>query len=184
MSPVSRFWHAVTRLTSWLTLSPIAEFGLQPFQNPLVVNQDIPDLHIHGSQQTSVLNDDSPVFRPPAANPKDHDFVCDYSGMKGWFPCSIPEDRECWLRNKDGREFNIHTDYEKLFPSGITRNFVLDITEGSYNADGQMFDSAKLFNESYPGPWIEACWGDVSPIYRNEELKLLIPSDPQYQSHK
>jgi hypothetical protein len=84
--------------------------------------------------------------------------------MQGWLPCSIPENRECWLRNKNGREFNIHTDYEKLAPVGITRHYSLNITEGSINADGQPFTKAKLFNESYPGPWLEACWGDVSAM--------------------
>ncbi|KAF4983400.1 hypothetical protein FZEAL_1129 [Fusarium zealandicum] len=113
---------------------------------------------------TNALDGDHPVFRPPAANPDDHEFVCDYSSMEGWFPCSISENRECWLRHRDGSEFNIHTNYEKFAPVGITRNYTLNVTETSYNADGQPFPDAKLFNDQYPGPWLEACWGDTLNI--------------------
>jgi hypothetical protein len=144
--------HAFASLLTWLSMSPVAEFGFHSSQHPLG------PLVIH----THEPNDDNGVFRPPAADPSDHDFVCDYRAMEGWFPCSIPENRECWLRNKDGHEFNIHTNYEKLAPVGITRNYTLNITEGSINADGQPFTDAKLFNKQYPGPWLEACWGDVS----------------------
>ncbi|CAM1509014.1 Fc.00g027530.m01.CDS01 [Cosmosporella sp. VM-42] len=84
--------------------------------------------------------------------------------MEGWYPCSIPENRECWLRNRDGGEFNIHTDYEKFAPVGITRHYTLVAGEGSWNADGQNFPDAKTFNHSHPGPWLEACWGDTLNI--------------------
>jgi hypothetical protein len=154
MTLISRFKHAFAGLFTWLSMSPVAEFGFHPSQHPL--GALITDTHVPSG--------DSPVFRPPAPNPDDPDFVCDYSAMQGWLPCSIPENRECWLRNKNGREFNIHTDYEKLAPVGITRHYSLNITEGSINADGQPFTKAKLFNESYPGPWLEACWGDVSAM--------------------
>jgi hypothetical protein len=154
MTPISRFTHTLAGLFAWLTMSPVAEFGDHPSQYPLGA------LVTH----THKPNSDQPIFRPPAANPNDHDFVCDYSAVQGWHPCSDPENRECWLRNNDGREFNIHTNYEKLAPVGITRHYTLNVTEGSINADGQPFTEAKLFNESYPGPWLEACWGDVSAV--------------------
>lgn len=149
---VTRFQHALTGFLSWLTMSPTAGFGPQSAQHPLGVSTPI----VHA------LSSGAPVFRPPAANPGDPDFVCDYSAMKGWFPCSNSENRECWLRDRDGQEFNLHTDYEKFAPVGVTRHYVLHVTEGSINADGQPFDNAKLFNGVYPGPWLEACWGDVS----------------------
>lgn len=147
MTLIGRFWHAVVDLTTWLTMSPVAEFGFHPSQHPL-----------------GLLPGNPPVFRPPAGNPHDHDFKCDYSQMKGWHPCSIAENRECWLRNKDGREYNIHTDYERFAPRGITRHYTLNVTESSYNADGLPFLDAKLFNKTYPGPWLEACWGDTLKI--------------------
>ena len=154
MTLINRFKQAFAGLFAWLSMSPVAEFSFHPSQHPLGA------LVTHNHK----TNDGYPIFRPPAANPDDHDFVCDYSAMKGWPPCSIPENRECWLRNKDGREFNIHTNYEKLVPVGITRHYTLNVTEGSINADGQPFTTAKLFNQLYPGPWLEACWGDVSAI--------------------
>ncbi|KAF7556546.1 hypothetical protein G7Z17_g1344 [Cylindrodendrum hubeiense] len=135
-------------------MSPVAEYGYPPSQHPL----GVPVTHTHE------YDDNPPIFRPPAANPNDHDFVCDYSAMEGWFPCSTPENRECWLRNKDGRELNIHTNYENIAPVGITRHYVLNLTNGTFNADGQPFTEAKLFNETYPGPWLEACWGDTLNI--------------------
>ncbi|KAJ4192983.1 hypothetical protein NW767_010513 [Fusarium falciforme] len=156
MSLFARFWHAVVGLFTWLTMSPVSEYGFHhPAQRPL----GAPPTHSHEPDHGHY-----PIFRPPAANPGDHDFVCDYSAMEGWFPCSIPENRECWLRNKDGQEFNIHTNYEKFAPVGITRHYTLNITDGTFNADGQPFKTAKLFNESYPGPWLEACWGDTLNI--------------------
>lgn len=158
MTLIGRFWHAVVDLTTWLTMSPVAEFGLHPSQHPL-----------------GLLPGDPPVFRPPAGNPSDHDFKCDYSRMRGWHPCSIPENRECWLRHKDGREYNIHTDYENFAPRGITRYYTLNVTESSYNADGLPFPDAKLFNKTYPGPWLEACWGDVSATSGNHAIPANLP---------
>ncbi|KAH6884120.1 multicopper oxidase-domain-containing protein [Thelonectria olida] len=153
MTLLGRFWHAVVDLTTWLTLSPV-----HPWQHPL--GEPI----THGIDQTTRPHGDYPVFRPPAGNPGDHDFKCEYPEMEGWEQCSISENRECWLRNKDGQEFNIHTNYEKFAPKGITRHYTLNVTESSFNADGQPFTDAKLFNETYPGPWLEACWGDTLNI--------------------
>lgn len=80
--------------------------------------------------------------------------------MPGWYECSTPENRECWLRHPDGREYNIHTDYENDAPIGVDRNYTLVVNDGWVNADGLNFTVAKLFNNTFPGPWIQACWGD------------------------
>ncbi|KAF4341171.1 laccase-like multicopper oxidase [Fusarium beomiforme] len=127
-----------------------------PYQHPLRPNR--PVTHIEDPAP------DFPIFKPPPGEPGDHEFLCEYPEMEGFVQCSIPENRECWLRHPDGREFNIHTDYEKFAPKGIVRNYTLNITESSWNADGQDFTEAKLFNEQYPGPWLEACWGDTFNI--------------------
>jgi hypothetical protein len=153
MTLISRFEQALAGLLAWLSLSSVPDFGSYQSQHPLGA------LVPHPHEQ----NGNTPIFRPPAANPNDHDFVCDYSAMHEWIPCSTTENRECWIRNqKDGREFNIHTNYEKFAPVGVTRHYTLNITNGTINADGQPFPEAKMFNQSYPGPWLEACWGDVS----------------------
>ena len=164
MTLISRFWHAVVEVAAWLTLSPVPDWRSHSSQIPL--HRDRPNSH-QGGYQSSPGYDDNPlplppIFKPPTTSPTDdHDFQCNYTAMEGWFPCSISEDRECWLRNRDGGEFNIHTNYEKFAPVGITRHYTLVVTEDSWNADGQDFPNAKLFNNSYPGPWLEACWGDV-----------------------
>lgn len=82
--------------------------------------------------------------------------------MGGWEPCSTPTDRKCWLkRTSDGKQFDIFTNYEEEMPIGVTRYYELELEAGSYDADGMDFPFAKLFNDQYPGPWIQACWGDT-----------------------
>ncbi len=81
--------------------------------------------------------------------------------MQGWEDCSHELDRKCWIRNKsDGRQFDINTDYENIWPIGVERYYEIDLADSWYAADGLNFTLAKLFNHRYPGPWIEACWGD------------------------
>lgn len=150
---VERFWASVTCVFSFLTLSNV-EDGEVRNQQPLGLPAD------------SVHNDlaRGPVFHPPGV-PRDSDFQCDYSAMVGWESCSTPEDRSCWLRNpKTGQVLNISTDYEDPvnLPVGINRTYYLNLTENSRkDLDGLVFPEGKYFNNSYPGPWIEACWGDV-----------------------
>lgn len=110
-----------------------------------------------------------PVFRPPGSN-IDH-FVCNYTNMKGFAPCGTSDDQSCWLRNaQTGQEFNITTDYENTTPLGITRVYYLNVTDGSINANGLDFKEAKLFNGTFPGPLIEACWGDTVEIHVRNSL--------------
>ena len=102
-----------------------------------------------------------PIFDAPGA-PADHPFQCQYPAMVGWEFCSTPTNRECWLRRtSDGKQYDIHTDYEDDAPLGITRNYALELSDGWWDADGLNFTAAKLFNNTYPGPWIQACWGDT-----------------------
>lgn len=39
------------------------------------------------------------------------------------------------------------------------------------NADGVNNPDGKVFNQSYPGPWIQACWGDTLRIHVKNNLK-------------
>ncbi|KAI8287256.1 Laccase [Colletotrichum sp. SAR11_57] len=114
-----------------------------------------------------------PIFRPPGSNIDD--FWCDYSKtMPDFEPCATPEDQSCWLRNpKTGQEFNLTTDYEdiKQTPKGVTRVYYLNVTDGDVNANGLPFGDAKLFNGTFPGPLIEACWGDTVIIHVRNYLK-------------
>lgn len=104
-------------------------------------------------------NPKHPVFTPPGSNVEG--FSCHYPVMPDFVPCGSSEDRSCWLRNpKTGEEYNITTDYEDKMPIGIDRYYTLNVTDGWINANGLNFTEAKLYNNTFPGPLIEACWGD------------------------
>ena len=115
--------------------------------------------------------DRGPIFHPDGSPAKDG-FMCDYSAMKGWTNCSSRDDRSCWLKRPIGNgqyeKLDIFTDYEKIAPNGTVRNYAIDLVGGNYTADGMLFAAGKffvhegkLFEGDYPGPWIQACWGDT-----------------------
>ena len=66
------------------------------------------------------------------------------------------------------------TDYEAIAPPGIVRDYTLVLSNKTINADGIPFPYGKVFSEdcpegeefdgTFPGPLIQACWGDVSTI--------------------
>jgi hypothetical protein len=154
-----RVWKVVTYVVSALTLSPTTYDGVQ--QQPLF-----------GQLPPSGDPGRGPIFKPPGRHlvGEGHKFECNYTNMPGWRSCSTPEDRSCWLTDDKGGRFDIYTDYENLAPKGVLRKYVLDVSNGSMNADGMMFDQAKLFNDTYPGPWIQACWGDTVEVTVNNYL--------------
>jgi hypothetical protein len=161
-----RFWTVVTYVLNIATLSSFNDDGVQ--QKPLFGNSPAVVDRLHG-----------PIFKPPGGRPSGDgsDFVCDYSSMTGWRPCSTPEDRSCWLTNDKGGRFDINTDYEAVAPQGILRQYTLIVAPGSINGtknpingDGLIFSDAKLFNATYPGPWLQACWGDTVEITVSNNL--------------
>ncbi|KAK1573184.1 multicopper oxidase-domain-containing protein [Colletotrichum navitas] len=98
-------------------------------------------------------------------------FVCNYTLTTGFKSCSTPDNRSCWLRDPDtGEEYNINTDYETNIPQGITRIYHLNVTDGDINANGLDSNGAKLFNDLWPGPLIEACWRDEVGIHVHNKL--------------
>lgn len=164
-----RFWAAVTYTVNLLTFSPDAQYPL-----------DWPSSHfIPPSDVTGVVSNqvaiDYPIFKPPGGriSGDGSDFVCNYSAMVDWEDCSSTSNRGCWLRHPDGRDFSIHTNYEDFAPQGIDRYYTLVVNDFAggppnsnwgLNLDGLNATGVKLFNGTYPGPWIQACWGDVSPF--------------------
>lgn len=53
-------------------------------------------------------------------------FVCQYPKLTGWELCNGPNSRGCWLRDTNKKQpifsqFDIQTDYEDVWPPGITR---------------------------------------------------------------
>jgi hypothetical protein len=124
----------------------------------------------HGTGQAPLLPDlpqskhhNHPIFEPPNA-PEHRRFICRYPELTEYEFCSEHDDRGCWLRPKKKRsglmEYNIHTDYEKHYPKGITRRYQLNASNMTLYPDGCKNSQCKVFNKQYPGPWIEACWGD------------------------
>ena len=111
---------------------------------------------------------DSPIFYPPNGPTG---FQCDYSAMgPDWEPCSTPHRRGCWLKNAT-HEFNITTDYEKWWPEGTLRRYQLNVSDMPLAPDGTTNPDGKVFNGMYPGPWIQACWGDELEIEVTNNLK-------------
>ena len=153
MQLFKRVWTALIYCTNRWMHFPTDLSGLpqQPILDQSEVGLDVQRPHY-------------PIFKPPGGRLEGpgSDFVCNYTKMVGWYECSTPTNRECWLRHPDGREFNIRTDYENKAPNGTDRYYTYVVTDGLINADGKNFTAAKLFNNSFPGPWVQACWGDVS----------------------
>jgi hypothetical protein len=155
-----RFWVLVTRFLSVTTLSPFD--GSDQSQTPMGLA--VPVLPVATNFGGGLR------FRPPGHRQDNGDgseFKCDYSAMAadGWTNCSSP-DRSCWLQNKNtGQRYDINTDYENEFPTGVRREYWLEVTKTNITADGYPFNGATVFNNSYPGPWIQACWGDTVVIH-------------------
>ncbi|KAG8525758.1 uncharacterized protein KY384_000518 [Bacidia gigantensis] len=166
------FWASLTSIVGFFTLAPFREPGIQE-QTPL---------GLEGLEKPFVQNPDTifadqpgPIFKPPggAATGDGSDFFCNYTQMINWGECSTSDNRTCWLVKNTGERFDINTDYEKNGPTGVERYYELDITDDtSINLDGVFFRGAKLFDRKYPGPWIQACWGDTVTVKINNWMKF------------
>ncbi|KAK4099249.1 multicopper oxidase [Parathielavia hyrcaniae] len=101
--------------------------------------------------------------------------VCDYSNsakLAGWRSCHTPTSRWCWLTN--GTHYiDFRTDYEDpaKVPMGTVRQYHLEVSEQPISPDGTTMEHGKIFNRMYPGPWIEACWGDIIEITVKNNLR-------------
>lgn len=146
----------MTCILNWLSFAPDHDFHAQ--QLPLHADLSLDAIDHDGAHLAR-----GPVFTPPSAPPGSN-FTCDYSRMNGWQACTSSSNRGCWLTNPNGNQFDINTDYEATGPTGITRQYKLVLTETAINADGIIFPEAKVFNQSFPGPWLQACWGDTVNI--------------------
>ena len=155
MQLIEQFWAILASVLNIITLSPLNDGFVE--QNPSRIPlSKSPGLSFRPQKNVS----QGPVFRPPGT-PVSSSFQCDYRNMTGWEYCSTPKDRSCWLRRiSDGKQYNISTDYENDMPNGTTRFYKLDLRDDTWDKDGLDFPYAKLYNGIYPGPWIEACWGD------------------------
>jgi FtsP/CotA-like multicopper oxidase with cupredoxin domain len=83
--------------------------------------------------------------------------------------CHTATNRACW---SDG--FDINTDYERFTPEGTLRTFTWDITEHNdwTGPDGVVKDKVMLVNGVFPGPTLEADWGDTIEVTIRNQLEL------------
>ena len=157
MKLLERWWAAVSYVISIVTLSP--------WNNEPTPQQLLGEAHV-----SHLDNYHSPIFHPPSAPPG---FKCDYSAMGPAIrSCSTSISRDCWLTNGT-YEWDIHTDYEdiSLTPKGILRKYTLDAASMTLYADGFKNPYGKVFNQSFPGPWIQACWGDQLEVTLTNHLQ-------------
>ena len=118
----------------------------------------------------------APRFTAPSSS-RGISFECDYSAFDhgNWTSCSWGDNRTCWLRNREDRKkvFDINSNYEDpdKVPKGTLREYVLDIAKKELNLDGITMKNGVVFNNTYPGPWIQACWGDTVRVKVINSLK-------------
>ncbi|KAK3682214.1 multicopper oxidase-domain-containing protein [Podospora appendiculata] len=113
-----------------------------------------PEIAVHGDSQVHIPAVIPAVY--PAIDPS----TCRYPILEsqGYELCN-DQSRGCWLTKYGSPEFNIGTDYESTVPVGIVREDTA-LTLLQLSPDGQPKVNGVTFNGTYPGPAIEACWGD------------------------
>ncbi|OAL29975.1 hypothetical protein AYO22_01881 [Fonsecaea multimorphosa] len=172
MAPIRRLWMGIVYFFDFLTNSP----------SQLYPSENTPDLQIpvQPVQPIQPQATKYPIFNPPDEL-EDEPFRCeypDYPEKDGWRACNTKTDRQCWLQNiKTGQKFDIHTDYENNGPKGIVRHYYLELAESTRNPDGFGNLPVQLFNDSFPGPRIQACWGDQVHITINNTLVGKTPDE-------
>ncbi|KAI9867570.1 MAG: hypothetical protein M1813_008369 [Trichoglossum hirsutum] len=161
MKLIDRVWTCITYVLSCLSLSPFTELGGVE-QAVLPPPSGHPN---HGKPK-------GPSFKPPGGRLKGPgaDFTCEYPSMTSYTFCSKPGNRSCWLTSP-GFTYDINTNYETNTPQGIQRNYSFDVSDYWINGDGMNFTEAKVFNEQYPGPYIQACWGDTVTVTVTNRLR-------------
>lgn len=169
MAPIAALWTGIVYFFDFLTNSPS-----QPYFPDNTVDLQVPVQPVQ-PQATKY-----PIFNPPD-DLEDLPFRCeypDYAEKDGWVSCNTNVDRQCWLKNtKTGQRFDIHTDYESNGPKGIVRHYYLELAESTRNPDGFVDPDGpvdlpvQLFNNSFPGPRLQACWGDKLSITIKNTLK-------------
>src|ERR1700722_14546193 len=157
MAPIPAFWAGVLYVFNMLNFSS--------WKSSLSLQQPLLETPIHHQAHKY------PIFEPPNS-PETEVILCRYPDMVGFEFCSTRGDRSCWIKNYyTGENYTIHTDYEKYAPTGIKRHYDIYASDMPLNLDGVEMADGQVFNGSYPGPMIHACWGDTIEVtvYNNLE---------------
>ncbi|KAK4231593.1 putative laccase precursor [Podospora fimiseda] len=110
---------------------------------------------------------------PGPYNPKLRPEDCQYPGLqrKGFHGCHTRKNRGCW-QSTHNKKWDINTNYEDKYPVGITREYWIIVNETlDLSPDGQKKIGGVTFNGTYPGPLIEACWGDLIKVHVRNNYK-------------
>ncbi|KAH7631021.1 multicopper oxidase-domain-containing protein [Sordaria sp. MPI-SDFR-AT-0083] len=138
---------------------------IPPSSNNVNIDGDeVVPLYTGGKERSYMINDHPVVGTPksPQEGGPGGGLNCHYPDMQDWEPCYGPENRTCWLKHKHDadKRIDIMTDYENEWeiPKGKVRKFYLEVSEQPISPDGATMEHGKVFNRTYPGPWLEACW--------------------------
>ncbi|PYI08407.1 hypothetical protein BO78DRAFT_310700 [Aspergillus sclerotiicarbonarius CBS 121057] len=104
--------------------------------------------------------------------------TCNYTGLSKYYTGPDTHGNwSVWFESKDesqNKSITIDTDYEHYIPPGIDRHVYVDVGMNETHPkipDGRNYTQGKYFNNSYPGPYIEACWGDTIHVHVTNSLK-------------
>ncbi|ROW06913.1 hypothetical protein VMCG_04157 [Cytospora schulzeri] len=139
------FKSCLEQLFKLAALSPFNPFE-DIIQQPLLGASDLAQVPLNipsGGGDT--------IIHPEHASPG---FKCVYP--KRWKSCNTATSRDCWLQDSQADEFASYSQID------INTDFDGDFT---LYADGFKKTSGKVFNKQYPGPLIEACWGDEIVVH-------------------
>ena len=140
-------WDALLLISSYNPLN-----GYNRNQNPLHLPQEFPESHSSAGL---------------SFQPQNSSITCHYPA--GWTYCGSANNRSCWLKNtgkvSGPSEYDIKTDYENTWPTGVIREYWLNVSEVAIAPDGYLKPTGLVFNNTYPGPVLEACWGDTIRVH-------------------
>ena len=147
MGLLNSCWEAFLLLSTFNPLN-----GYDRNQRPLNLPHEVPE---------------SPATIATSFQPPNSSITCQYPA--GWTYCGSANNRNCWLKNtgkvSGPSSYDIKTDYEDAWPHGVLREYWLNISEVPIFPDGYLKKTGLVFNHTYPGPVLEACWGDTIRVH-------------------
>ncbi|KAK3319747.1 multicopper oxidase-domain-containing protein [Cercophora scortea] len=164
------FFVELTTFTS--SINPFSGFGKDPSQAVLGIWEDIQHPLVPSLPTGAASCPEGKVcFHPDGSSPG---FQCEYDlDPSIWLPCNKAKDRNCWIKKRDQPvRFDIDTDYENPddVPKGKIREYLL-IVDNVTLTPAFVSREGRAFNGTYPGPKLEACWGDQIVVQVKNQLK-------------
>ncbi|KAI0019770.1 multicopper oxidase [Xylariomycetidae sp. FL0641] len=127
----------------------------------------------YDSPQKPLTPPDHSAILPSKPEAHTSSIVCSYPDLEaqGWELCNSEISRDCWIRNPQEEQpvftqYDVRTDYEQDWPVGVTREYWLEVVGNpEFTPDGFPKTFGAYFNGTYPGPTLEACWGDQLVVH-------------------